>query len=675
MRDICSDRTSLNTSGDQNSNRPLVDMADQNERLLQMPRAAGATDKETTSGSCFLHFDDPYEKGASGRERHGHAHHGHHPRGHHSQAESSDAEQPSDSSAPADQPSEGVDQSSPDLSKMSLKDLEALAAQVIQSIEAEIKRLSAASSSSQESSGESESPSANDTTAGASEAVAPASDPVCATAAPEQTAGATAANPATEATTGDQTTANNSDQTSTPNATRTSDQVSSGQTSGTIDQVLAQSPKATGPLSLDAAVNNASVVGFVGPSAGADVDRNATVEFKDMKSYVHLKTGGWQQIEDQNNSEIIGGYWKDDMKGESKNMIVQNSKNDATMTAPPQGYIDHFWLHDGGGTIDPSLVDGFYSTAEARASVPNSGLAASLGIDWFKPDGTSDGRSGGSTSLTDQWQSLYHTTLDRKTLEADPPPGMDTSTLNTSQPSDVPQATGSTSAKLINLFPQSDSQWQQIINDAPRGSLIVSESASDVNPKYDLPFDSIDPALKQHISDAAAAGMVPLGYVGTANGTKPLSVAEAEIDDWYKNADVKGIYLGNSGKADDSGYATDAASKAYFIALGRYIKSKGGMAVINGSGTPVEDYADVFDVQGTVEDSIDNYANYPEAAWQAKYPADRFSAVLGGVPLSNLAQVERQMRAKNNGYIAVADTYPKPMTDEYWKSEIDNLQA
>lgn len=469
-----------------------------------------------------------------------------------------------------------------------------------------------------------------------------------------------------------------SDSTSSSSATAASAPLSGA----AIDQVMAQSPNAAGPLNFDSAVNNASVVGFVGPAAGATVDRNAQIEFKDMKSYVHLKTGGWVQIEDQKNSEIIGGNWKDDMKGDSQPMTVQNGQNDAVMTAPPAGWVDHFWLHDGGGTIDPSKVDGFFSTTEAKASVPNSGLAASLGVDWFKPDGSSDGRFGGSTTLTDQWQTLYHTTLDRQTLEKDPPPGLtatgaDSATAAGSQTasSGAPTDAGGNShgAKLIDLFPQTDAQWQRITNNAPQGSLIVTESASDVNPKYDTTFNSIDPALKQHIDYANAAGMKTLGYVGTANGTKSLAVAEAEIDDWYKNAQVAGIYLGNSGKAYDSGYATDPASEQYFETLANYIKAKGGMAVINGSGTPNPDYAQYFDVQGTVEDSAKNYAKFPEAAWQSNYSADHFSAVLGDVPLSDLKQVEAEMLAKNNGYIAVADTYPAPMTDQYWQAQVDYL--
>ncbi|MBS1991536.1 MAG: hypothetical protein JSS83_13520 [Cyanobacteria bacterium SZAS LIN-3] len=642
------DRICPQTSGDQSANRSLIDMADPHEqRAYQTARCTDANGGGTSQDSGFLQFNDPFTRPE-------HHHHGHHHHRHHEHSNYSDHKTATDHLTNS--------LSSSDLDKMSIQQLEALAAQLVQALEKQIGGLQSPTT---------------DTAYGADvPTTKPTVEPI-----PDQTKATPAEQPSTAPV--DQPVTNTVDQPTRPPV----DQPTTGTTTaetGKLDAVMSQSPNATGPIAFDATVNNASVVGFVGPTAGATVDRSAQVEFKDMKSYVHLKTGGWLQIEDQSKSEIIGGNWKDDMKGESKNMTVRNAPNDATMDAPPAGYIDHFWLHDGGGTIDPSKVDGFFSTAEARASVPNSGLSASLGVDWFKTDGTSDGRFGTGKALTDQWQPLYHSTLDRQTLANDPPPGISATTTDspaatvTKSPSDsstiAQSGTATTSAKLINLFPQSDAQWQQIINDAPTGSIIVSESAADVNPKYDMPFDTIDPALKQHISDAAAAGMKPLGYVGTANGTKPLEVAKAEIDSWYKNADVQGIYVGNSGKADDSGYATDTASKAYFIELGNYIKAKGGMAVINGSGTPVQDYADIYDVQGTVEGSIQDYGKYPEAAWQANYSADHFSAVLGGVPLSDLKRVEREVMAKNNGYIAIADSYPNPMTTEYWNAEIQGLQ-
>lgn len=559
-----------------------------------------------------------------------------------------------------------------------LEHLQALVQQLEQEIETiltEIKQLSQGNAEGDSSAGATSAGGSDNTTQTGSDSTSPASSNT-------NSSDSTTTSSTTDAT-------NQSSGTSDAPVTSTTSDRPEGTTAatGALDSVMAQSPNATGPLTLDSSVNNASVVGFVGATPGANVDHNAQVDFKNMKSYVHLKTGGWVQIEDQNNSQIIGGLWKDDMKGDNTSMTVQNSQNDATMAAPPAGWVDHFWLHDGGGTIDASKVDGFFSTADAKASVPNSGLSASLGIDWFKPDGSSDGRFGSGTALTDQWQTLYHTTLDRKTLENDPPPGIattgDASASTAAEGSSAATSpsrtgdsttstqTGAPAAKLINLFPQNDSQWQRYMT-SPKGSMIVVESSPDVNPKYDMPFGTIDPALQQHITDANAAGMATLGYVGSANGTKPLDVAKQEIDDWVKTG-VKGVYIGNSGKADDSGYATDPASEQYFEEIATYAKSKGLMAVINGSGTPNPDYANYYDVQGTVEDAAQNYGKYPEAAWQSNYSSSHFSAVLGGVPISDLKSVENEMIAKNNGYIAVGDTYPTPMTDEYWNQLIANL--
>lgn len=229
--------------------------------------------------------------------------------------------------------------------------------------------------------------------------------------------------------------------------------------------------------------------------------------------------------------------------------------------------------------------------------------------------------------------------------------------------------------KMIYIFPDSQQVWQKLNQDAPAGSMIVTLPSADVSWNSDQPFNSIDPQLKANIAEASANGLTPMGYVGTRGGTRPIKEVKAEIDSWYKNADIKGIYLGDSGNHTTSGgYATDPATEAYFQEIGDYIHSKGGIAAVNGSGSPNPDYANKF-IQGTHE----GYANaMPESQdWQEEHPPGRFAAMLVGVQQQDIGKIVQQARQNHNGYVFIAPEYGQAPTENeaYWNEVIRSLRG
>ncbi len=229
--------------------------------------------------------------------------------------------------------------------------------------------------------------------------------------------------------------------------------------------------------------------------------------------------------------------------------------------------------------------------------------------------------------------------------------------------------------KMIYIFPDSQQVWQKLNQDAPPGSMIVTLPSSDVSWDSDQPFDSIDPQLKANIAEASANGLNPMGYVGTRGATRPIEEVKAEIDSWYANAEIKGIYLGDSGNHDTSGgYHTDAATETYFQELGDYIQAKGGLAAVNGSGSPNPDYANKF-IQGTHE----GYANaMPESKeWQDEHPPGRFAAMLVGVEQQDIGRTVQQARDNHNGYVFIAPEYGKAPTEneDYWNEVIRSLRG
>ncbi len=229
--------------------------------------------------------------------------------------------------------------------------------------------------------------------------------------------------------------------------------------------------------------------------------------------------------------------------------------------------------------------------------------------------------------------------------------------------------------KMIYIFPSTQQEWQKLNQDAPEGSMIVTLPSKDVSWDSDKPFNSMDPQLQRNIAEASANGLNPMGYVGTRGATRPIEEVKAEIDSWYKNADVKGIYLGDSGNHQtNGGYHTDAATEAYFQELGDYIHSKGGIAAVNGAGTPNQDYAGKF-VQGVVEG---NPANMPaETAWQSEHPPSQFAAMLVGVQQNEIAAAVQKARENHNGYVFVQSDYGKAPTADsaYWNEVIRSLKG
>lgn len=230
---------------------------------------------------------------------------------------------------------------------------------------------------------------------------------------------------------------------------------------------------------------------------------------------------------------------------------------------------------------------------------------------------------------------------------------------------------------MIIPFPRSQEQWNEIIENAPQGSLIFPTFTSGADYK-DPATGTIDPTLPENIRKAVAAGLKPIGYVTTDGDTKDINEVKREIDNWYNAADVQGIYLGASGKPDGSGYAEDPQSEAYFNEIARYIHEKGGIAAINGvygrspSGAN-PDYIKTFDVQGTFEGNLSDFEkNRNQPTWELNYSADKFAAFVSDVGLNDLARIEDILEKENKGYIYITDLdYGANPT--YFKNEIDYL--
>ena len=441
--------------------------------------------------------------------------------------------------------------------------------------------------------------------------------------------------------------------------------------------------------------------GLITNEDGAQVDRSASAQVQNMQTYVHLKTGGWKLVENQNDasneSKIAGMTENTNFTNIQQDNNVVNSNGVATLNAPPGAYtMKHFGVANKTwtpGTFDEGSIDGVFVRADAKANENNSGLIAKLGGEWWSnPAGDNNTILGvpGTNNfmkLTDQWQSMYFSSVSQATLENDPPPGIGNDTTaettathpttptDTTYPTNTTQPTSGDSSnsntKLIIPFP-TESQWPEILQKAPEGSLTFSIYSGN-NDTPDT-FGQIGQNVAGDLAKAKAKGLVPLGYMGTAAGTLSLDEAKRRVDLWM-DAGAAGIFMGGSGKSDGSGYATDPASEAYYDQLANYIHDKGGKAFINGvymnPATSNSHYYGTMDGQGMHEGFLDDFEKQMPNIAADPHPENEF-AFVSGVQSGDLARVEKQLTDAHVGYLWVTDVN-YGASPEYLSQEIANL--
>ncbi|MBS2008645.1 MAG: hypothetical protein JST01_16475 [Cyanobacteria bacterium SZAS TMP-1] len=469
----------------------------------------------------------------------------------------------------------------------------------------------------------------------------------------------------------------------------------SGTPGGSLDQVLMQNDRnhattyAEGDSSsnvLNASHNPGVPAGAKGFSGwgiitnqdGAQVDRSATAQVQNMQTYVHLKSGGWKLIENQNdssNGSKLASMVENTNFTNLKQMNVDNNNGVASMAAPPGTYtMDHFGVANSSwtpGVFDQDSIDGVFVRADAKASKNDSGMIAKLGDEWWSnpqgKDNTILGVPGTSNfvKLTDQWQPMYFSSVDNATLEKDPPPGIGNDvTAGGTMTGD----NHNSKTKLIIPFP-TDAQWPEILQKAPEGSVTFSIYSGD-NSKPDS-FGQIGQNVAGDLANAKAKGLVPMGYVGTAAGTLPLDEAKRRVDLWM-DAGAAGVYLGGSGKADGTGYATDPASEAYFDQLADYIHARGGKAFINGvymsGGSTNPHYYGKMDGQGNHEGYMNDFDKQISTIASDPHPENEFVFV-SGVNANDLNRVEKQLTDANVGYLWLTDV-DYGSSPEYLSQEI-----
>ena len=185
--------------------------------------------------------------------------------------------------------------------------------------------------------------------------------------------------------------------------------------------------------------------GQVYPKEGARAySTTAGITIANAKTYIHLSTTReWVLVQDQATDEIAGGYFVADFSPKAAEPMRLGAQPDrgVVIGAPPAGYYALFWLTKR-GTYTAGSVDGVYVQMDMRTNDPNMKFVAGAGAAWYRDANVGVGGdlaniSGAGQSnwveLSTQWSTLRFYSWSTAQLQADPPPPLDNSLVETKQ--------------------------------------------------------------------------------------------------------------------------------------------------------------------------------------------------------------------------------------------------
>jgi hypothetical protein len=209
---------------------------------------------------------------------------------------------------------------------------------------------------------------------------------------------------------------------------------------------------------------------------------------------------------------------------------------------------------------------------------------------------------------------------------------------------------------IVPLYFVNSTQWEQVAN-AEVGEYVI------LNP-YNGPGDEQNPLYTNYIGELIDKGKIPIGYIYTKWGSRPLEEVEADIDKWLDfYPDIKGFFIDET--------ATGSDKLDYYKTLVDYIKSKGDYYIVLNPGTQPLDNG-YFDIADTVVVYEGTYDNKPQGVCQVN-PSK--SAVI--VYNATEEEMKTVLTTEDCKYYYVTDrTLPNPFDSlpSYFDQEVELLK-
>jgi hypothetical protein len=176
------------------------------------------------------------------------------------------------------------------------------------------------------------------------------------------------------------------------------------------------------------------------------------------------------------------------------------------------------------------------------------------------------------------------------------------------------------------------------------------------------PGSAVDSAYPPQVAKCKAAGVPVLGYVHTRYGARPIAEVKADIDKhraWYG---ISGIFIDTT--------SNQLVHLAYYAELCAYVKSWGGIVVLNPGTKTIEEHAQIADYVMVCETDLATFKLQTRPAWESK-PAYRGKlwTVVHTCPAAEMPWVVAEAKRRHAGLIYVTDDVmanPYNLLPTYW---------
>lgn len=231
--------------------------------------------------------------------------------------------------------------------------------------------------------------------------------------------------------------------------------------------------------------------------------------------------------------------------------------------------------------------------------------------------------------------------------------------LTTPTPTPTPLAIGAVPYFYPSATTERQTMWAQVAADAKIA--IINPSSG--------PGTVADANYAKQLDLLTAKGVLPIGYVATTYGARPIADVIAEAQRLYAQypGKFKGIFLDEGASSGFDAYYTQI--KAAVKALGST-----NLVVLNPGTDVPESYMNLCDIVMNAETTAAKYLTRVFPTWTKNYPSGRFWHVVHDCPADQMPAVVDKIKANGAGLCLVTDGAYSLMPT-YWTAFVAKVKA
>ncbi len=214
----------------------------------------------------------------------------------------------------------------------------------------------------------------------------------------------------------------------------------------------------------------------------------------------------------------------------------------------------------------------------------------------------------------------------------------------------------------VLLFVAPNTSWDTVRTSLPTVPIMV------VNPANG-PGTSADATYVAAIAKAKSAGMKVLGYITSAQNTKPNATLNAEVDSWISLYNVKDFYIDQMNATPEN--------FPYYSEFWSATRNKNAIAqmIWNTGTTPIQDYMALPGFFVNYQGDSAGYFSATFPSWVSTYAANRFYHIIYGVnDAATMQQVLARSKQSNAGNVYISSDSSWNTLPSYFATEVAQIK-